>query len=135
MIPTGLSAFNSISLAGGDDGDLGHHCAELIAFGLGMLSMSEGLPHIPIIRRDGVRTKHFGQSLRRCENSFNLDRDQLPNPSLRRQLCLLAEFHLGCNTVELCLKDVGEKDLTVGPSSFLGVRGLDSSHVLSIVSQ
>lgn len=45
------SILNSIFLAGGDNsgGDLGHNCAEIIAFGLRVLSVSGRLPCIPII--------------------------------------------------------------------------------------
>ena len=76
------SFFDSMSLpsgngtSSGDHSDFVHRCTEFVTLGLGMLGVSGGLPSsIHIVWREGARTKHFGQSLRRCESSFNLDRD------------------------------------------------------------
>ena len=54
--------WSSVSLVGGDDGDLVHYCTEVIALGLNVLSTSGGLAsYALIVRWKGARIEVSGQ--------------------------------------------------------------------------
>ena len=111
------SVFDSIPLAsrGGDSSDLGHYCAKIIPLGLCDLGTNRRLSaRIPVIRRGGIRTRRFLQTLR--ERSVSPSWDQLPNP-IGSAPFVQHGPHLSVGTSQPLLPD-SCKPLAFAPSSF-----------------
>ena len=60
--PGPSNVLNSVPLTGGDGGDLGHCCAEIVVPGLRAVGVGGGLSgRVLAIRREGARTKRSGR--------------------------------------------------------------------------